>query len=263
MLRNIKRLAPLGLTAALTLVPVTAMTACSSLSTLTPPAAATSTLQPATSTPPRTPAFNTDPEQGGGASGTIAAISGDTFTLSTRQGRVTVNVPVNTSIQKEIAGSIADLQAGQFLMIDGTTDSNGNMTATSITVRPREPISRIGPPGGSFNGTGGRPDISDNGGRPDFGFFGNGTSGGPEGGAFGELLKINGDTLTITTASGQEITVTVGGGAAIQTIASATLADLQVGDSLTVIGSHDAAGNIDAFFVTIGAERLPRFTTGR
>ena len=70
-------------------------------------------------------------------------------------------------------------------------------------------------------------------------------------GAFGTLAKIDGNTLTLTTGQGQQVTVTVGSNTTIQKTVSGTISDLQVGESLTVIGARDANGNINAVSIMI------------
>ena len=75
---------------------------------------------------------------GRGTSGTIASISGNTLTLTTIQGsQVTVNISDTTTIQKTVAGTISDLQAGESLIVMGAPDANGNIIARSISIRPQ------------------------------------------------------------------------------------------------------------------------------
>ncbi len=85
------------------------------------------------------PALATSPTartQGQGASGTVASIDGSTLTLTTAQGPVTVNVGSNTSVQKTDTGALSDIQEGESLTVIGSRDANGNITATSIIIRP-------------------------------------------------------------------------------------------------------------------------------
>jgi hypothetical protein len=69
-------------------------------------------------------------------------------------------------------------------------------------------------------------------------------------GANGTLTKIDGKILTLTTTQG-EVTVNVGADTSFQETRAGTLADLQEGQSLTVIGAQDASGNITATSITI------------
>ncbi len=73
-----------------------------------------------------------------GASGTISQINGNVLTLTTAQGPVTVNIiSDNTTIQNITTGTLSDLHEGQSLSITGQQDTNGNVTATSIMIRPQ------------------------------------------------------------------------------------------------------------------------------
>jgi hypothetical protein len=55
--------------------------------------------------------------QGLGASGAIAGLDGNTLTLTTQQGQLTVNIGTSTSIQKTVTGNTADLQIGQSVTV--------------------------------------------------------------------------------------------------------------------------------------------------
>ncbi len=72
----------------------------------------------------------------------------------------------------------------------------------------------------------------------------------PGQGASGTLTKIDDSTLTLTTRQGQ-VAVNVSANTAIQKTVTATLADLQEGQFLTVIGGRDANGIIVASSITI------------
>jgi hypothetical protein len=170
----------------------------------------------ATTQSPAVPAPNSSaPRQGAGTNGTVAAINGNALTLSTQQGQVIVNVSSNTFIQKTVTGSPSELQTGQFLTVLGTADASGNIAASSIAIRLQNQYPRPSPPAGiSSNHTftpraGNNPNPS----RP-----GNG--------AFGTLAKIDGNTLTLTTGQGQQVTVTIGSNTIIQKTVSATMPDL-------------------------------------
>jgi hypothetical protein len=259
---DIKRITASGLTAVLAAGLVFSLAACSSPSSPVISSTTFPTTPPTASAPAQpSPRDNFASRRGGGASGTITGIDGNTITLDTGQGAATVIVSANTSIQKNAAASLADLQTGQFLMVTGTTDASGSTAASSIVVRPQGTNSRFSPPTGDMPGPGGRSGVpGGSGARPGFGGSGNGTFNGPGGGSFGApgngvfgtLSSIAGDTLTLTTVQGQEVTVTVGPDTVIQMIESGTLADLRVGDTLNVMGNRDATGNIDAFSITSG-----------
>lgn len=87
---------------------------------------------------------------------------------------------------------------------------------------------------------------------------GTGTSGTPafpNGGAgrgtTGTLASINGNTLTLTTMQGTSVTVNVSDTTTIQKTVAGTISDLQVGESLSVMGAPDANGVIAARSISI------------
>jgi hypothetical protein len=102
--------------------------------------------QPPVLTSPRSGGSTTRPSgsfPGGGTGigrqmtiGTISGINGSSFIVKTAQSQVTVNTSGNTVIQKTVSGTIADLQTGVFISVTGPTDSNGSVTANSISIRP-------------------------------------------------------------------------------------------------------------------------------
>jgi hypothetical protein len=151
------------------------------------------------------------------ASGTIAGINGNTLTLNTTQGEVTVNISSNTSIQKTIAGTLEDLQAGQFLTVTGMADAEGNINASSITVRAPDQNFPFTSPGGASSNSTGRFNGSNNGSIP------RPSGGGLRNGAFGTLAKIDDNILTLTTAQGQQMTVTASSNTTIQETVSGVI----------------------------------------
>ena len=190
-----------------------------------------------------------------GASGTLADINGDTLTLTTQQGQVTVNISSDTTIEKTVVGTVSDLSQGDFVTFSGTTDSTGNVNATLIMMRPQSQQGQSPPTTGS-GGTFTRPN-------------GGSTSGGNTGRQFtiGTISGINGNSLTVTTAQGQ-VTVSIGSNTVIQNTVSGTVSDLQTGVSLTVVGPTDSSGNVDATSISIRPQGqgfpggTPPITTG-
>jgi hypothetical protein len=82
--------------------------------------------------------------------GTLAKIDGNILTLTTSQGPATVNVSPDTSIQETVTGAVSDLEEGQSLSVIGSSDSNGNVTATSIRIQPAgQTLPPGGPPAGA------------------------------------------------------------------------------------------------------------------
>ncbi len=202
--------------------------------------------------PSRTAAPGNNPGSGSpgggnarGAFGTVTKIDGNTLTLTTAQGQVTVKVSSNTSIQKTTIGTLSDLNEGQSLTVIGRQDTNGNITATSlIIIRQRGQGAPSIPPAGANPSPSGRPTRPGNGTNP---------AGGTGRGASGTLTKIDSNTLTLTAAQGQ-VTVKVGSDTSIQKTVTGDLADLQEGQLLTVNGDRNADGIIVAASITIRSQ---------
>lgn len=67
-------------------------------------------------------------------SGTITSISGDVITLKLTDGTsVKVNTSSTTKVTKSDTAALTDLAKGDKLSVVGTTDSSGNVTATTVT----------------------------------------------------------------------------------------------------------------------------------
>jgi len=212
--------------------------ACSSASPAATSSSTTTTTTATTFASPATSAPTTD--QRPGANGTIAALNGDTLTLTTRQGQVTVNVSSNTTIEETISGTIDDLGQGDVITINGTTGNTGNLDATSIMVRPQ------GQTNPSFPTTG-TPPANGGGFTTPSGTFGGGTG---RQFTIGTIIAVNGNNLTVTTSQAQ-VTVIIGTNTVIQKTISGTLADLSVGDSVSAVGTTDSSDNIDASSISI------------
>jgi hypothetical protein len=71
---------------------------------------------------------------GGGTFGQLKSVNGNTLTLTTQNGDVTVDLTANTQIEKTTSGTPADLQAGQQLVVRGQRDSSGTVTAESVQI---------------------------------------------------------------------------------------------------------------------------------
>ena len=71
---------------------------------------------------------------GGGTSGQVKSVDGNVLTLSTAENVTTVNLSDSTQIEKTVTGAISDLQPGMRVMVIGEKDSNGNITASRISI---------------------------------------------------------------------------------------------------------------------------------
>ena len=65
---------------------------------------------------------------------TIQAIDGNTIILSTADGTVKVITSDTTYIQKYMAATVADLEVGESVIVSGTENDDGSITARSIRV---------------------------------------------------------------------------------------------------------------------------------
>jgi len=83
---------------------------------------------------------------GGGETGQVKSINGNTISLSTAQNVTTVTLSDSTVILKSDPGTLADIKVGDRILITGQRDASGNMTASQIT------ILAAGSPGGPGNG---------------------------------------------------------------------------------------------------------------
>lgn len=88
--------------------------------------------------------------QGAFVNGEVIAKDDKTVTLKLRDGgsRI-VFFSASTTIGKMTEGSLQDVTTGSQIMVGGTTNSDGSLTAQSIQLRPNMPM----PPFGSASGT--------------------------------------------------------------------------------------------------------------
>ena len=95
---------------------------------------------------------------GGGfspVSGEILEIDGETITVKTPEGDSKIIIYSNsTNVNKTSEGSLSDLEVGEEIMVIGNEDTNGTVTAQTISV---------GGNGGFFRGVpGGQPPATEN-----------------------------------------------------------------------------------------------------
>lgn len=77
---------------------------------------------------------------GGFTTGNIIAADSNSITVQMRDGSSkTVYYSGSTAIGKTAAGSSSDLSNGEGVMITGTANSDGSITAQNIQIRPAQP----------------------------------------------------------------------------------------------------------------------------
>jgi len=233
---NRKNIIPLsaGITLAVVLSIVTI--ACSSASSQTTPPATSETISTTDviSTSPTT--TQTSQFQQRGANGTLASINGNTLTLATSQGQATVIISSSTTIEKTVVGAVSDLTQGNFVTISGTTDSSGNIDATSIMLMQGQPPAQATPGNGTSTT------------RPSGTFPGAGTG---RQMTIGTISAISGNSITVTTTQQSQVTVNIDYNTVIQKTVDGLVSDLQTGVTLSAIGPTDSNGAVDATSISI------------
>jgi hypothetical protein len=77
---------------------------------------------------------------GGFLTGTVATKDSGSITLNTRDGssHVVLITPA-TTVSKSVTGSVSDVAVGATIIVSGTTNSDGSVSATLIQLRPTAP----------------------------------------------------------------------------------------------------------------------------
>lgn len=199
------------------------------------------------------PAQGARPGFGGGGFGTIASIDGSNLTIQDRSGTTTkVVTSSSTSVTKSASGTAGDIKVGDTVMVVGT-GSSSTIAATRVTDDGKVSAAA----GGQGAPGGGRPG---NGGPPAGGagaFNGRQAPGGAGAGAAGQAVtrgvvaSVGNGTFTVTGIDGTAVTVTTSSSTAVSIAKTATLADLQVGDTVMVRGAA-ANGTITATSIRDG-----------
>ena len=182
---------------------------------------------------------------GGGTAGQLVKINGQTLTLSTSNGDVSVVYTSGTTITQTVTGSAADITSGQCVVITGTKDSSGAVTASAV--RLSQPVN-----GACSQGPGGGP----GGVRPSGGAF---PSGAPRpslnpNAAFvsGLVTAVNGVSITVTNPTTSTTTaVTVPTTVTVSQSSAATATDLTIDICVTARGQKDTQGVVNATSLNI------------
>jgi hypothetical protein len=74
---------------------------------------------------------------GGFLTGTVASVGSGSITLNTNDGSShVVLVTPQTSISKSVEGSLTDIVVGSTVIVSGTTNSDGSVSAALVQIRP-------------------------------------------------------------------------------------------------------------------------------
>jgi hypothetical protein len=77
-------------------------------------------------------------------SGTVAASDAGSITLDTRDGSShVVLITPSTTVSKSVSGSESDVTVGATVIVSGTTNSDGSVSASSIQLRPAMPPATV------------------------------------------------------------------------------------------------------------------------
>jgi hypothetical protein len=164
------------------------------------------------------------------ASGTLAKIDGNTLTLTTTPGSVTVIVNADTTFRKTAIGTSSEIKEGVLVFAVGEKEASGNITVTSIRILSPDESTRQAP-------STTRPPSTTQRERT---------------GTAGTVTKIAGTVLTLNTGQGT-VTMNTNSNTAIQKTVTGALSDLQIGKSLSVTG-QDSNGIITATSIRIQPE---------
>jgi hypothetical protein len=87
--------------------------------------------------------------------GQVTAIDGQTATVKTAQAEVKVTLDANTKVSRY--GGSTTLQVGDSVVVAGTEQADGSVTATSVSQMPPELAALAGGGGGTFTRPGAAP----------------------------------------------------------------------------------------------------------
>jgi len=162
----------------------------------------------------------------GAAAGVVQQIDGKTLTVATQAGAtVKATVTDTTTYLKSVPIALSEIRAGDAVTVIGQDESDGAIAARTVQVGAAMQQAAAG-----ARQTGTTRIIS------------------------GTVQKMDGSTLTVSAADGQAITVKISSDTRLGRIEAATLADVKVGEQVTIMGQAGADGVIAATSIQIGAQ---------
>ena len=201
---------------------------------------------------------------GGGLTGTIESVEGNVVTLNTPQGPAQASVVDGTSIQVFIEGTLEDIRTGIRATVIGQRGEDGRVVASSISILPEGSQDFLGGrlTGQFGQGPGGQGQFGGEPGRQlQLGqrATGQGSPGRPS--LTGTIESVEVDMIEINTPQGP-LQAIIGGDTVIRLFAEGTVADLQMGARVTVIGQGGEDGTTEATTILMVPEGSERFPTG-
>jgi len=190
--------------------------------------------------------------------GTVDKVDGKVITVIGSDGTtVKATVGATTTISSNAVITVADLKVGDAVTVVGLEASDASViTATQVTVGAGSQAAPLAGsrPGGAGVAAGAGVTGTTGGGRQ------GGT--GAASGAFaniavvsGAIQKINGNTLTVKTETGETATIAVAPDTRIRKVTTATLPDITYGAQVTIVGQPGADGTVAALSVQLGSLR--------
>ena len=184
---------------------------------------------------------------GGGTSGQLVQINGMTLTLSTTNGDVNVTFTSTTPITQTSTGPTADIVTGSCVVIVGTKDATGAVTANSVRLTPAVNGACTGGNNARPGGGGSFPA------RPSGGAFPSGAPTPNPNAAFasGLVTAVSGTSVTVGQTGGTASTVTVPTTVTVNESHAASASDLAVDICLLARGPKNSSGVVAATALTI------------
>ena len=192
--------------------------------------------------------------------GTIESVSNNTLQVTNMQGKnVQVTLTSATVLTRQATLTATDLKTGLPVTVIVKQNTDGTYSALSVSARTSQGSvgnfrngngtklcsgQRRGTGTGNFGGSGsGTPGAFGN---------GNGTGTGTSRQTInGTISQINGSALTVTDASGNDFTVTLTSTTRMTEQQTVTASDLQVGQAVTITGTANSQGVINASLVAL------------
>ena len=153
---------------------------------------------------------------GPGVAGTVVSVSGNTITLTGKDGKTYTIDATKSTIDKVSTITVGNIVAGDTLMVGGTV-SGTTVTASHIT-DGQMPVAPQGGGLGGFGGGHGKPGVT------------------------GTVSAISGNTLTVANKAGTSYSVNASGATVLKAASGAkpttsTLASVAIGDTVRIQGT--------------------------